>query len=342
MRIVASELAFRSRHASSQLQEALTSLRGGNGAGGDAPVAGPPAPPPARSAAGAARSIGATGATETSDAADADPALSLIRTLVELLTGRPVDVLDGDDLAAVAGRAPPAAAPSPEAAPAPSGASFSLVRRAVRIETEQAGFSARGSVATADGREIAVAVELEMARSHVTVTEARIDAAGRPRKDPLVLNLGPGPVRLAQARHALDLDADGTAEAVPLLASPSAYLALDANGNGRVDDGRELFGPRTGAGLPELATHDVDGNGWIDEGDPVFGRLALWVPEAGGPGRLESLGAAGIGAIALASAATPFALRGTADTDLGQVRRTGLYLTGDGRAGTLQEIDLTV
>ncbi len=114
MIIVASELAFRSRHASSQLQEALTSLRVGSGAGGGAPVAPPAAPPPAPAAVGGARATGAAGAAgaaETADAADADPALSLIRTLVELLTGRPVDVLHGDDLAAVAGRAPPAAAP---------------------------------------------------------------------------------------------------------------------------------------------------------------------------------------------------------------------------------------
>ncbi|MHB1358704.1 MAG: hypothetical protein ACYCWC_03870 [Rhodocyclaceae bacterium] len=46
--------------------------------------------------------------------------------------------------------------------------------------------------------------------------------------------------------------------------------------------------------------------------------------------------------LALAHLATPFALRGKDNQDLGQVKASGLYLTESGKAGSLQEIDLTV
>ncbi|HMX17012.1 MAG TPA: hypothetical protein PKD29_09190, partial [Rhodocyclaceae bacterium] len=235
----------------------------------------------------------------------------------------------------------PSAAPAAAAASRAEASGLAVTRRTVSRESERSAFSARGVVATADGREIAVAVELAMAREHVEVSQTRVAVGSGPRQDPLVLNLDGGPVRLSAARHAIDLNGDGAAEAVPLLAGGSAYLAWDRNGNGRVDDGGELFGPVSGDGLGELAARDSDGNGWIDEADPAFARLSLWAPAAAGGGRLTGLAEAGIGAIGLASAATPFELRGARNEDLGAVRRTGVYLTEAGHAGTMQEIDLT-
>ncbi|MDP2107812.1 MAG: hypothetical protein Q8J67_02075, partial [Rhodocyclaceae bacterium] len=135
---------------------------------------------------------------------------------------------------------------------------------------------------------------------------------------------------------------DGRAEKLPLFASGSGYLALDVNRNGRIDSGRELFGPQTGRGFAELARLDADGNGWIDANDPDFARLAVWTPAAEGDGTLKTLAELGIGALALAHLATPFALRGKDNQDLGQVKASGLYLTESGIAGSLQEIDLTV
>ena len=61
-----------------------------------------------------------------------------------------------------------------------------------------------------------------------------------------------------------------------------------------------------------------------------------------GDGTLKTLAELGIGALALAHLATPFALRGKDNQDLGQVKASGLYLTESGKAGSLQEIDLMV
>ena len=93
------------------------------------------------------------------------------------------------------------------------------------------------------------------------------------------------------------------------LAGSSAYLARDLDGNGAVDSGKELFGPTTGNGFAELATHDADRNGWIDEADPIWGDLRLWRPDTTGAGRLTTLAAEGVGAIAVASVATPFTVK---------------------------------
>jgi hypothetical protein len=164
------------------------------------------------------------------------------------------------------------------------------------------------------------------------------------RKDPLVVNFAGTAAQLAgqsNQRFSFDLNGDGKAENLPMFASGSGYLALDLNNNGRIDSGKELFGPQSGNGFAELALLDSDGNGWIDENDKDFNRLGVWTPAAEGSGTLQSLTDLGIGALSLAHVATPFALRGNDNNDLGVVKASGLYLTESGQAGSIQEVDLT-
>jgi hypothetical protein len=204
---------------------------------------------------------------------------------------------------------------------------------------------ASGTVRTADGQEIRFSIDLEMTRVFREETHVNLRTGNAVRKDPLVVNFGGTAAQLtadAGRRFSFDLDGDGRAEHLPGFASGSGYLAFDMNGNGRIDDGRELFGPQSGNGFSELARLDEDGNGWIDGGDSAFDRLSVWTPAAGGGGELRSLAGLGIGALGLSHVATPFALRGAQNEDLGVVKSTGLTLGLDGQAGTLQEIDLSV
>jgi hypothetical protein len=63
-----------------------------------------------------------------------------------------------------------------------------------------------------------------------------------------------------------------------------AWLAMDRNGNGIIDDGSELFGNtrnlRSGInakhGYEVLAELDDNLDGKIDEADPAFRALLLW------------------------------------------------------------------
>jgi hypothetical protein len=129
---------------------------------------------------------------------------------------------------------------------------------------------------------------------------------------------------------------------VPTLGSGSGFLVLDADGNGRATDGRELFGPSTGDGFAELARYDEDGNGWIDAADSTFGRLRIWRPAADGAGSLETLEQRGVAAIGLARIATPFDFRDASNRTTGVATNTGLFLTTGGSAGLVQQIDLVV
>ena len=138
------------------------------------------------------------------------------------------------------------------------------------------------------------------------------------------------------------LDADGCAENVHALAPGSGYLAVDRNGDGRINDGGELFGTSSGDGFADLAAFDADGNRWIDEADAAFSTLLVWQRDAAGGSSLTTLRDAGVGALYLGAQETPFALTDEDNRLLGKVRASGIYLNEDGRAGTLQQIDLAV
>jgi len=213
----------------------------------------------------------------------------------------------------------------------------------INAQYEATSFSSSGVVTTADGRQIQFDVSLEMRRESVEVSRFRFHADEVHEVDPLVINFGGQTARLTDETMAFDLDADGESEDVSFVQSGSGgFLVLDHNGDGQVNDGSELFGPTTGNGFEQLAQYDDDGNGWIDENDGVFSQLNLWTSGSGQEPHLMSLQEANVGAIHLAHAPTPFAMQGTDDRALGTLGSTGIYLTEDGKAGTIQQLDLAV
>jgi hypothetical protein len=127
---------------------------------------------------------------------------------------------------------------------------------------------------------------------------------------------------------------------ISFVGSGSGFLCLDLNGDGRINDGSELFGPRTGNGFAELAAYDEDGNGWIDEADSIYERLRIWTRDAQGQDILFALGAKGIGAIYLGYSDTQFSMRDSQNQENGQLRSTGVFLREDGSAGSIQQVDL--
>jgi hypothetical protein len=106
--------------------------------------------------------------------------------------------------------------------------------------------------------------------------------------DPILLKLGNGPWKLSGLNDPVSFDINNTghADTIGWTAADSdiAFLAIDRNGNGRIDDGGELLGngtllangSRAPNGFNALAEFDTNGDGVIDQADPVWSRLLLW------------------------------------------------------------------
>jgi hypothetical protein len=354
MRIAESALLLQSQHEATNRREIHESLRAWDGerpqetaiesspAGGSAPQVFISSDGyQAAAAAHGADDAQATG--DAMDAADADPHLRLIKSLVEMLIGKEIEISVGHR-SGPDSRQSAVSASVPKAPQGPSrneGWGAQIQYREVREETESTNFRAQGFVRTTDGREIAFDFGLSMSRSYREEASINVRGADARQVDPLVIGPDGASARLSSGTFRFDLNGDGRTEDVPMLVGGSGYLALDLNKNGLVDNGRELFGPASGNGFTDLAAYDEDRNGWIDENDSVFRELSVWAPSLEGPGTLTSLTATGVGALSLAAIETRFELRSATNQSLGTVRASSVYLAEDGTTGALQHIDLT-
>ncbi|MFA6312261.1 MAG: hypothetical protein WCV99_11885 [Sterolibacterium sp.] len=362
MKIATSSVAFTFQHSATTSLQQRANLRvwGGarrpdfEGTGLLEPRLPTPAISPAAYAAQShdqsASSSSAQSINDAIDSAYRDPVLQLIRTMLELLTGHNFQVFSDEVLHDGATRsaptidlkAPTPTAPQPSQPPQAAGFGIEYERHDIRTETEQTRFQAEGTIRTSDGKEFTFQLSLSMQRRYSEETSLSLRAGDARKQDPLVINFGGDAAQLQSRHFKFDLMGNGQNVDMPMLAGNSGYLALDLNGNGKIESGKELFGPASGSGFADLARHDADGNGWIDETDPIFGELRVWTPDAQGAGDLASLSARQVGALFLGRQATPFELRDGANQSLGAVRASGVYLAENGAAGSLQQIDLSV
>ena len=102
---------------------------------------------------------------------------------------------------------------------------------------------------------------------------------------PLVLDLKGDGFKYTSVENGVifDLNNDGQAEQTAWTEEQSefdnAFLVLDKNANGQVDNGGELFGDQNGSenGFLELAKYDSNNDGIINSEDEIYNKLLLWV-----------------------------------------------------------------
>ena len=210
-------------------------------------------------------------------------------------------------------------------------------------ETEETGFHANGRACTEDGRTIDFNINILMSRNYMEYMNVSIPTMADALCDPLVVNIGSDTADVRDQTFKFDLDADGTEDEISMLGKGSGFLALDKNGDGKINDGSELFGTKSGDGFGDLREYDSDGNGWIDENDDVFSKLKVWCKDENGKDILMDLKEADIGAIFLGEQQTEFSLGGADGYRDGVIRSTGVFLReSTGAAGTVQHVDLSL
>lgn len=126
---------------------------------------------------------------------------------------------------------------------------------------------------------------------------------------PIVLDLDRDGLELKSINTGplFDWNGDGYKQATGWIKGGDAFLVYDANGNGIVDNGRELaftgYSPGSSSDLQALQVFDDNNDAVIDASDSIFDKLRVWTDtnEDGftNPEELLSLTAVGISAIQL-------------------------------------------
>lgn len=170
---------------------------------------------------------------------------------------------------------------------------------------------------------------------------------------PLVLDLKGDGIRLTSPQDGVrfDLLDAGPQQIAWIAGADDALLALDRDGNGRVDGGGELFGEAStlggrlaGDGFQALAMLDRpelggNGNGLVESDDLMFQQLRLWLDAnrdgVSQPGELRALEDEGI--TALLADARP---SGETDAHGNDFALWGTFLRADGRGGDVVDVYL--
>ena len=161
----------------------------------------------------------------------------------------------------------------------------------------------------------------------------------RIRRDPLVLDLDGDGVELTDLNDSnayFDLDGNGFATHTSWIASDDAFLAMDRNEDGTINDINELFGNPTQHGFEELSALDSNQDGQIDQNDEQFEQLLIW-QDANSDGisqsdELKSLSDHNITSINLNTQA----VAGQENSD-GQIINESSFTKNDGSTGTISE-----
>ncbi|MCX7178266.1 MAG: hypothetical protein NTX56_05630, partial [Proteobacteria bacterium] len=176
-------------------------------------------------------------------------------------------------------------------------------------------------------------------------------------KDPLILDLNNNGLDTTgidpNAPILFDHDGDGIKTATGWIRPADAFLVLDRNGNGSIDNGSELFGDATplyadglaADGFAALAQEDTNADGRVDAQDARFASLRLWTDlnqdGISQNNELFTLAQKGIAALIVAKSENSLLLgNGNQIADLGGFIRTDGSGGMLGAAEPLADVDL--
>ncbi len=168
------------------------------------------------------------------------------------------------------------------------------------------------------------------------------------RFEPLVLDLDGNGINLSSIDNGatFDLLASGDRVQTSWTDGKDAFLAIDRNRNGAIDDSEELFGELTEGrkhqnGFMALSELDINGDGRINASDPEFNYLVLWVDRdrngVSSPSELIKLQEAKITTLVLA---TSFSSKASFDSHGNNIPDVSSFIYEDGRTGAFADVYL--
>ena len=208
--------------------------------------------------------------------------------------------------------------------------------------------SIQGTIIASDGTQKQLDINIGISQSFVqnlqisrpNATQNIPQGVNKKIIDPLVIDYEGNGTELSDTKMRFDLDSDGTPDQIATLKKGSGFLALDKNGDGKINDGNELFGTKSGDGFKDLSVYDSNGDGKIDKDDPIYDKLRIWTPDGNGEGKLVGLGEKGVGVIYLNPRESEELMKGESGDLLGIKRKTADFLFDNGNTGNIHHIDL--
>ncbi|MDQ0136605.1 T1SS-143 domain-containing protein [Neorhizobium galegae] len=180
---------------------------------------------------------------------------------------------------------------------------------------------------------------IDLVDVNLTSLSALISAAAI---DPIILDLDHNGFTFTSVDDGVkfDIDADGHKDQVAWTKT-DGILAFDVDGNGKIDNGSEIFTPNFGGGahaggVAALSTLDVNHDGKIDASDTGFDKLLVWQDANGNgisdAGELKGLHDYGITGISLDADSAEGYLDGQA------LFAEGSFTYADGSTGSFVEV----
>ena len=131
---------------------------------------------------------------------------------------------------------------------------------------------------------------------------------------PIVIDLDGNGIQTISRAHAtagFDLFGNGGSVKSGWISATDGFLAVDKNGNGKIDGIGELFGGTAqGAGFAQLAGFDSNSDGLVNDADTAFGQLMIWRDVNGNhatdAGELMTLAQAGVSSLTVGYNELPF------------------------------------
>ena len=136
-----------------------------------------------------------------------------------------------------------------------------------------------GHTGTFTLQETAMATETANGDSQSTSLPLTVSVLPTNFASPIILDLNGDGVQtldINATNGRFDLLNTGNAIRSGWISKEDAFLAIDTNGNGKIDDRSELFGGEVGEGFAKLAGFDSNGDGQVDKYDARFNELRLW------------------------------------------------------------------